>query len=145
LSINPTTKNFRALPLIVAWGIWLARNAQVFEEKLTLHLHCATQGLDIVSSFVQIKVNKIPRHIVTKVINGSRPWAYIDGASHRDAPRGTLCISYSHNIRFKVGLGLTSNNFSKLMALKLILSLALKHGSTHLQVFKYSLILIKWI
>ena len=27
---NPELKAFKALPLLVAWGIWLARNASIF-------------------------------------------------------------------------------------------------------------------
>jgi hypothetical protein len=30
---NPSLKIFRALPVLVSWGIWLARNAGLFEDK----------------------------------------------------------------------------------------------------------------
>jgi hypothetical protein len=31
---NENTKGFRALPLIVVWGIWLARNALIFDDRI---------------------------------------------------------------------------------------------------------------
>lgn len=58
---------------------------------------------------------------------------------------GVLYISNSQSLRFKAGTGQGSNNFSELMALKLLLTLALECGLSHLQVFGDSLLVIKWL
>jgi hypothetical protein len=39
--INKDTKKIKALPLNIAWGIWLARNLKLFEGYETLPLKCA--------------------------------------------------------------------------------------------------------
>lgn len=85
---NDARKNYRALPLIVARGIWLARNAKIFEERDTLHLQYATQGLNIISSFIQRKAIKVPTQIVAEYIDKISPRAFFDGASQGDPPTG---------------------------------------------------------
>jgi hypothetical protein len=49
--INKDMKKFRALPLNIAWGIWLARNLKLFEGHETLPLKCAIQSLNILNSY----------------------------------------------------------------------------------------------
>jgi hypothetical protein len=34
-------KNLKASPLIIAWGVWLGRNASLFEDKYVPTIHCA--------------------------------------------------------------------------------------------------------
>jgi hypothetical protein len=31
---NPGLKDLRGLPCIICWGIWLARNSPLFEDKI---------------------------------------------------------------------------------------------------------------
>lgn len=54
-----------------------------------------------------------------------------------------LHLSNSHSLKFTAELGNGTNNFSELMALKLVLALGLEHGVSHLQVFGDSLLVIK--
>jgi hypothetical protein len=42
---------FRALPFIVVWEIWLAKNFKLFENKKTLPLKCVVQALNIIYAF----------------------------------------------------------------------------------------------
>jgi hypothetical protein len=48
---NKVYDNLKSLPLIVGWGVWLARNVALFEEQSVLALQCATQGLSILKHF----------------------------------------------------------------------------------------------
>jgi hypothetical protein len=41
---NVNTKKFRALPVIVAWGTWIARNYSLFDDKVIPSLQSAVQG-----------------------------------------------------------------------------------------------------
>jgi hypothetical protein len=58
---NGNLKSFRVLPLIIAWGIWLARNASLFEDMHIPTIQCASQGLNFLSCFKKTKIPKLPR------------------------------------------------------------------------------------
>ena len=58
---------------------------------------------------------------------------------------GLLYISYVHFFTFSAGLGLGTNNFAELMAIKLLITLALKHEIHTLQIFGDSQLVIKWV
>eukprot|EP01018_Ginkgo_biloba_P032904 Gb_28853 [translate_table: standard] len=109
-------KEFLALPVIIAWGIWLARNASIFDEIETHPLQCASQGLGILKNFPQLVSKQISQ---------------------------TYCRRGSGQGR--AGLGFCTNNFVELMALKLILLLANEKGVSRLQVFGDSLNVINWM
>jgi hypothetical protein len=47
--MNKDTKRYKSLPLTIAWGIWLAQNSKLFEDKDTMPLKCAIQSLNILS------------------------------------------------------------------------------------------------
>jgi hypothetical protein len=51
----PEHKKIKSLPLIVCWGIWLARNFVIFKDNPTLPELIASQGLSILSHFPQEK------------------------------------------------------------------------------------------
>lgn len=72
-------KSFKALPLIVAWGIWLSRNASLSDDRFIFPIQCAMQSLNILNSFKQLKAEKPVRHIVEEVINRLGAWIYFDG------------------------------------------------------------------
>eukprot|EP01018_Ginkgo_biloba_P039380 Gb_12932 [translate_table: standard] len=142
-------KEFLALPVIIAWGIWLARNASIFEEIETHPLQCASQGLGILKNFPQPVSNKSPRHIIEEEVGGEGAWAFFHGAA-QGIPQicgagGVLYIDEGLSFKFRAGLGFGTNNFAKLMALKLILLLANEKGFSRLQVFGDSLNVINWM
>lgn len=45
----------KVLPLILSWGVWLARNASIFQENPSSPERVAIQGLGILSHFPQEK------------------------------------------------------------------------------------------
>jgi hypothetical protein len=65
---NINFKNYKALPIINAWGIWLARNTNLFDDKLILAIQCASQALNILNCFKQAKNEKDPRQIIVKEV-----------------------------------------------------------------------------
>jgi hypothetical protein len=48
---DPSHKELKALPLLISWGIWLARNAIIFKEKASIPEAIAAQSLSILSHF----------------------------------------------------------------------------------------------
>ena len=56
--------------------------------------------------------------------------------------RGILFLNADHYITFKAGLGVGTNNFAELFALKLLISLALKKQIKHIQIFGDSMLVI---
>jgi len=40
---NPNRKEFKGLPLITSWGIWIARNMRIFEDIYIPPFQCASQ------------------------------------------------------------------------------------------------------
>jgi hypothetical protein len=55
LFINIVTKKIKALPLNIAWGIWLTKSLKLFEGHETLPLKCATQYLNILNEYPRVE------------------------------------------------------------------------------------------
>lgn len=68
-------RKFKALPSILAWSIWLARNVSVFYDNIIRPIQCATQGIGILNSFTQMKKEKPTRQIVAENIDKYGMWA----------------------------------------------------------------------
>ena len=89
------------------------------------------------------------RIIMEEVIDRTKPWGFFDGfASGNPKICGAgsiLFLKDDHYITFKVGLGEGTNNFAKLYALKLLISLSLKKQVKHIQIFGDSMLVINWI
>jgi hypothetical protein len=77
---DATTSNIRALPLLICWGTWLARNSSIFHDKPNLEV-IATQYLSILSHFPREKGRRPSRTTQEELMDCSRPWAFFDGAS----------------------------------------------------------------
>jgi hypothetical protein len=54
-SIKTTNQNIKALPLLIIWGAWLARNASIFQDRNSILDIIVAQGLSILSHFPQDK------------------------------------------------------------------------------------------
>jgi hypothetical protein len=87
-SSNPQNHNIKALPLLINWGVWLARNSTIFNEKPSIPELIVAQSLSILSHFPQGKEEQPVRNVVTESVDHSRSWAYFDGASQND---GQVC------------------------------------------------------
>lgn len=81
---NMAMKSIKDLPLLVAWGIWLSRNASLFDDKFILPLQCAMHILIILNGIKQLKDEMPSRKIEAEVINKSKSWIYFHGATQGD-------------------------------------------------------------
>ena len=81
-------------------------------------------------------------------IDKNYAWGYFDGSVAGDpmicGARGMLFISDIHYVSFKAGLGLGTNDYAELCALKLLLRLTRKHNLNKIQVFGDSQLVINW-
>ncbi|WP_216647585.1 hypothetical protein, partial [Shigella sonnei] len=74
-----SVRKLRNLPLIICWGIWIARNRNIFQEKETeaelIIVHC----LSIYKNISDSEEEKEPRKVEEEQIKDGVPWAYFDG------------------------------------------------------------------
>ena len=87
--------------------------------------------------------------VVDECIDKASLWGYFDG-SVAGVPQicgagGVLYLSDEHYFTFSTGLGLGTNNFAEHLALKLLITLALKYGVHTLQIFGDSQLVINWV
>jgi hypothetical protein len=52
---DPTHKNLKSLPLLISWGVWLARNSTIFQDKASVAELVAAKSLSILEHFPQEK------------------------------------------------------------------------------------------
>jgi hypothetical protein len=123
-------KAIKALPLLVIWGVWLARNSIIFNEKPMVLERTATHSLAILSSFPQESGTVKIRNIQEEEIDITRPWGFFDGASQNNRCGGgaILFLSESHFFSMTFGLGEGTNNFAEQMSLKLLIAFAIEKG-----------------
>ena len=114
-SANEELKEMRYFPLIVSWGIWLARNSIYIEGNFVQPIKCALESIGILSHFPQENVKIKFRQVTKEDINKSRPWGYFDGATNgnpkRCGARGLIYFSKNNFLNFKAGLGIGTNTF----------------------------------
>ena len=89
------------------------------------------------------------RMVVNEHIDKASPWGYFDGSA-AGVPQicgagGIQYLSDEHFFTFSAGLGLGTNKFAKLLALKLLIILALKQGVHTMQIFGDSQLVINWV
>ena len=89
------------------------------------------------------------KNIIEENIDKTNPWGYFDGSAvgdpHLCGAGGILYLKDDHYITFKAGLGIGTNNFAEICALKLLLSLALGNQISKIMVFGDSLLVINWV
>lgn len=84
--------NMRNLPLIFFWGVWLARNKSLFQDKdtptATISINCAA----IYSAIPVPDAKNIQKMQKPVTILEGIPWAFFDGASQNNKAGAGLCI-----------------------------------------------------
>jgi len=139
--------NQKFLPLLVIWGIWLARNQAIFNDKPSLTEHTSAMAVGMFNAIPEhIKDAKQKRDLEVD-IDRTVPWGFFDGAAQNNRCGGgaILYLSDSHFFVLSAGLGEGSNNFAELMSLKLLLIFAIEKGCKKLNVFGDSKNVINWI
>ena len=89
------------------------------------------------------------RIISEEVIDRTKFWGFFDGSASGNpkvcGAGGILFLKNDHYITFKAGLGVGSNNFAELSALKLLIILALNKQILNIEFFGDSMLVINWI
>jgi len=135
-----------SLPLIVIWGVWIARNSFIFKDKEVPPEIIAVKSISISSAFRQK-----PRPVRTKnlsiiEIEKSRPWGFFDGASQNNLCGGgaVLFLSDNHYFKIAIGLGEGSNNYAEILSLKLLLAFATEQNIKDITIYGDSKNVINW-
>jgi hypothetical protein len=147
--MDKETKSFKALPLTIAWGVWIERNKKKIKTRTHYLSSVSHKSLNILRSFPQdLPVHQRAQNI-DLIIDTHTPWAFFDGASQgvppRGGARGGILLTQNHTLSFKASTGPSTNNQSELSTLKLALLLAKEKWLTHLQIMGDSQIVIKWM
>jgi len=139
--------NQKFLPLLVIWGIWLARNKAIFDDKPSLSEHISALAVGMFNSIPEhIRAAKQKRDLEVE-IDRTVPWGFFDGAAQNNRCGGGAIfhLSDSHFFVLSAGLGEGSNNYAELMSLKLLLIFAIEKGCKRLNVYGDSMNVINWI
>eukprot|EP00253_Pinus_taeda_P001568 PITA_01568 len=139
--------NLRNLPLIISWGIWIARNKSIFQDKSTPSAITASQSTAIFSCIPEPKEGHSQRIIPDLQISEGIPWAFFDGASQNNIAGAGLVIfeSSTHVLKASVGLGTGSNNFAELLALKFLICWLIQRHTFSIQIYGDSQNVIRWV
>ena len=74
----------RKLPLLVLWGVWLARNQAIFKDVFCTPAITSTMTVGLYNSFPEhIRAGR-DRRIITLDIDKSLPWDFFDGAAQNN-------------------------------------------------------------
>ena len=146
--MDRNNEKYRALPLIITWGIWGARNRFIFDDRWTEPDIVAAHCVGTLQHFPQVTNSKPKRNVGILEIDRSIPWAFFDGAAQGNPQicgGGGLIYWNDHNFLLsRAGLGEGSNNFAEVMALKLILLLAVEKNIKRINIMGDSQLIINW-
>ena len=136
----------KALPLIVIWGIWLARNGAIFQDKAFVPKITSAQAVGLFKALPEHVREANQRRNMEFDLDKYHPWGFFDGAAQNDVCGGGayLYLSDSHYFSLTMGLGAGTNNFAEIMSLKLLLIFATEKGIKRLTVLGDSMNVINW-
>jgi len=140
-------QKLRNLPPIICWGIWIARNRNIFQEKETEAVQIMIRCLSIYSIILDAKDKRESRKVAEEQIKEGVPWAYFDVASQENKAGAGIVINLNntHTLKASIGLGSGSNNFAELSALKYLLCWLIHKNTLTVQIFGDSLNVINWL
>jgi hypothetical protein len=126
----------RAVPYLVLWGIWLARNASLFEDSSIPTFKVSTQVMGLLPFYKEApKTNcyKEGRWFTGGLLF---PWGHFDGACQGQKMTVGIGFSYflveTHYFYFKANLGSGTNNLGELMLLYYLMKFSLEGGRRNL-------------
>jgi hypothetical protein len=142
------TSKIRALPLNIVWGVWLAKNLKLFEDKETLPLKCVVQGHKYLKC-LSIGAGKSYPHkqgevAINKIFHGIFLMVLHKGTLLREVQEAYYTYLQINIFLLKVEL-VKKPIIYEMMALKLVLKLAQEFGVTQLQFFGDSMLVIQWM
>ena len=93
--IEDSQDSVRSLPLLVIWGVWLARNNLFFVDKACTPKIAAGLSCGILTAFPEhIKVSR-HREALEVEIDKSIPWGFFDGATQNNLCGGGALLFLS--------------------------------------------------
>ena len=136
-----------AVPLLVIWGVWLACNNSIFADKGCTPEITANVVGGILTAFPQHIRVKNQRDVLEVEIDKTVPWGFFDGVAQENRCGGgaILFLWEGHFFELTMGLGEGSNNYAKMVSLKLLLIFAAEKGCITLKVFGDLMNVINWI
>jgi len=143
---NPANKDVFPLPLIVIWGIWLARNSVIFKDKTIPSESVAVKSISILAAYPQISSIPKTKNLSLMEIDKSRPWGFFDGASQNNLCGGgaVLFLAEDHFFKIAIGLGEGSNNYAEILSLKMLLVIAIEYSIKDISIYGDSMNVINW-
>ena len=139
---------FKPLAIIVLWFIWKAKNLSCFEDLSLSPAQVSSFSLGMMRNIPQKQSVVSIRNIFVEFIDKTYAWGFFDGSTIGDpnicGAGGMLYLSVDHFFTFKAGLGMGTNNFAELYALKLLLTLARRNSVDKIQIFGDSQLVINW-
>jgi hypothetical protein len=146
---RPTLKEFWVLPILVVWGVWLARYASIFWNKCHPSFKISQQALVIISSYKVDQVHNHPSLVVEVEIDKSIAWGFFYGACQEpDKTCGLgliLHYSDSHFVQGKANMGQGTNNLDEFNAFLALFKMSMYKDVLALQVFRDSKLVIDWM
>lgn len=111
----PSSHKYRALPLIICWGIWLSHNREIFKDVASSPKFVTVEAMALLSHFLQEKYARRVRVIEAQNLGLSLPGAYFDGASNDSGDHCgcgfSLYMSATHYFHVSMGFGPVSKSF----------------------------------
>ena len=138
--------NLKYLPLLLSWQIWLTRNKCVFEDKQPNIFHVVHSIRNQLRLYRVTNQQKHKRRTIALALILDFLVGFFDGAStNRMGGRGVhLLLSQDHYFCFKLGVGLSSNTRSELLALWTLLHCAKIMGLPTLHIHGDSAVINNW-
>ncbi|KAH9304995.1 hypothetical protein KI387_009399, partial [Taxus chinensis] len=70
-------KAYRALPLVMSWGIWLASNTDIFQDRHIVLFQCSSQIQTIYGSLKSCPKSKVQKRLDNRPIDKSGAWGIL--------------------------------------------------------------------
>eukprot|EP00253_Pinus_taeda_P024113 PITA_24113 len=140
-------RNLRNLLPIFFWGVWLTRNKCIFHDLPFSPIVVASICAVIYSSLPPPEPNIAPSREAPLIINENLPWGFFDGASQQNRAGAGICIHLNreHTLKAAIGLGMGSNNYAELTALRFLMCWSLQKNIFRIQIYGDSLNVINWV
>ena len=101
------SKSFQMIPLIISWGIWIARNNLIFNDKGCSEVEIATKAVGLILFFLDADHPPCVTEVTVESINSEIPWGFFDGAAGGEPTRcggGIILHLDAHNsVHYKAG------------------------------------------
>lgn len=77
--MSEATKDYRAIPFIISWGIWITRNDLIFKDITKTSSEIAIKAVGIADHFLDLLPKVRFRPILQENINFDMPWFFLMG------------------------------------------------------------------